>query len=626
MLTRNVLLVFVGLMAALLQCAYAQDNGGEKGQVEVGGEDNSPKGGDDNSLGRPEEDGDKQEDGTPDKTGGDDDNKPEEDETKPDEEQTDEKAVDEIIADVCQPAGDIKLGDKSIKAPCSVQPVIEFVCEGLGNFINTDDGSARERGDQDMEMYTTCLLGNGSSYKQDVKGCISCQESNGFFSQEQATMAREVFDQAIEELSNNPDEIQTISEIVEKLVEGRETPPAPTERPEKPVELNEYYKDQPEVQDHGNLDRLIEEIDADDQPGNSTSTEGAVVSPTDGAAPVRTDQAGASSSLGTQEAPSATGAPGQPRAGAEGQPQASAAGQPAGRRSLSKRTLTRRGLQRRQQFQNMLQATFTCSKPPPFRGCFRPVQMPPPPPREQRQQAPKPPTETKLAVPTTLIRTTSAARAEVKASATSAVSRPVATSQVGQANFMMAFVFVSWRQVMQCKGNNVYTYSPVFAQPVPVQDSPVTPQKPLAPQQQKRLPNLNKCQKCVKEAVPIQEVTKAPIPAVTTKGDEVCKEVIQSVDNNGSNDLQMMILIALIPQAPAQPQVCNQCIAGGAPTVVEIPQSRQPAVVVPGAGSRAPVAAQPNTPPPNSQVTRPNSQPNTQPKANIQPPPARICQ
>ncbi|RCI15901.1 hypothetical protein L249_1892 [Ophiocordyceps polyrhachis-furcata BCC 54312] len=552
MLSRNALLIFLGLMATLLQCAYAQEQAGD---VALKG-DQPAAGGGGNNVGRGGEAAKQDDDDDDDKAdekknevgtdGPNDKAQPqEEDDEVPAEEPEGgdqaaagsgipDEAAKQITEDVCLLVGTVKLGVPPIQAPCSVQEAMEVECQGRANFIDPADGSAVARGEQFMDTYNECLFGNGSTYTQDAKACIKCREANKLISTDEAGNLNKDLDESTQQLKTDPDINQTIQELMEAKMEKRGLPQPPAEIAERVVELKEYYPNPPKVQQVGGNNAR----EGGEEPGeNGSAREG-----------------------GGKEA-NESGADANKEAGAEGAPQA------AGRRL--RRSLTKRQERRSQQIIRMQTAKFLCSQPASnsrFSGFLRPVQV-----RQRQRDAPR-----NNAPPTTLRTTVVQTRSVTK---TVTATRAAPTQQTGsQLVVMSAFAFYTSRVVVQCQGRGVYVIAYTCSPPILMQNSALTPQKPLK-QPSKKLAVFNQCSECSKKQVPVTQIINKPVAAVTSKCDSnVCNEVTKDVQKAVTSDkLEPLVRFAIFDQAPVQLDIqCTVCVEQGKVVPVFVPDNRRP--------------------------------------------------
>ncbi|RDA85248.1 hypothetical protein CP532_2332 [Ophiocordyceps camponoti-leonardi (nom. inval.)] len=560
MLSRNALLIFLGLMATLLQCAYAQgqEETGEGGVALPGGGQPAAGGGGNNSEGggggrggeaaKPTADEAKDPDEKENETGtnGPKDKPPPQGQEPPQgeieiptEEPKDkaddkaaagsgipESAAKDMTKDACTLAGTVKLGVAPIQAPCTVIEAMEVECQGRSNFINPADGNAVPSGEQFMDTYKQCLLGKDSTYIQDAEACIKCKEANKLITSEEATKLRDELKESIDLLRKDDTINQTVKELREAKAESRGEMEKPEETADKVVELKDYYKNQPPVQQVGS--NSVDGVEAGGEPGKNGTTAGEENG--DGnRADGDGDKAG-----GPGEAP------------------------PPARRL--RRSLTKRQQQRAFFISMMVKANFICSTPlPPI---FPQVQF-----RQQLGVAPRikaPPQPTTLK--TTAVRT---------------AARPAPTQGTNnQLVVKSAFASCLCRVVIQCLGRGVYVIARTCAPPILMQNSAVTPQRRLE-QPSKRLPVFNQCSECSKKQVPINQITSKPVAAVTTKCDNnVCKEATKDVQKAVTSDnLLSMVLLVQFSEAPVQLENnCDRCLGGGNEVLpFLIPDNRQPA-------------------------------------------------
>ncbi|PHH80515.1 hypothetical protein CDD80_1282 [Ophiocordyceps camponoti-rufipedis] len=467
------------------------------------------------------------------------------------------ESIKSLFADPCQPDGDIKLGGDELQPPCSVQPVIETVCEQNVGVIKLE-GNAMPKGNQ--STYNTCLIGNGSSFKQDVEACINCRELANVYSKEQATQQREVTTVAFETLEKSANktgpEIKTFSEIVEEELEAnRPLQRAPDVNTDNtPPKITDYYKNPPKSQNIGDFQQLLEKGGKEEDAGGENGSPSASPSP---ASPSATNKA-----EDGEEADKAKGAP-------------------------KKRSLTRRKVQRRDQVQSMEQANFTCVRPPPRGGRRRRAIVP------VSQKPVNPPLRP-------------AARGAVLP------TNPVNNKDQQQGQMEERDFFMACLMVMHCKGQKLCTLATMCAKkPVPIQDSKATPLKTITPQQQQNnatLPVLSNCPACEQKPMPVEKVERPKIDPVTKKGDKTSELAIQKVDNNGVQGLKIELIFANVFLF-GQPQSCNDCLNGGAPVQLGGSQDSQP---VASGGQQGPQVAQPVAPQPNGQQPK-KQEPNEQP-------------
>ncbi|RDA90948.1 hypothetical protein CP533_3081 [Ophiocordyceps camponoti-saundersi (nom. inval.)] len=562
MLSRNALLIFLGLMVTLLQCAYAQEKPAGQGDVAQRAGDPAaaaPPGGAEAKAGGADaaEDDKKNEINTD----GEEDEKEKTEEGKESDKDNEvptegskknagsgEDAAKQITEDVCLLAGTVKLDVPPIQAPCSVQQAMEVECQGRANFINPDDGSAVARGEQFMDVYKGCLFGEGSTYTQDAKACIKCREANKLVSTDEAGKLNKDLDESIEQFKNEPEINQTIQEVMEARAEKRGLPEPPTEVAERVVPLTEYYQNPPPVQRVGtsSVEGAKEEEPGKD--GTETAKGG--------------DEKNKAEGEGKKADGSGTDAKKEAGAGAGAQPEAAAKGGAPRAARLDKRQVVR--IQR--QITMMETAEFFCSTPESRGGFFKPVQF-----RQAQQAAPNnAPKQTTLI--TTVTQKTTVTQTET------VTQQPAATPQAGQ-QVVSAVAFCPCRVIAQCKGKGVYVIAVTCEPPILMQNSALTPQKPIQ-KPQKKVADFSLCTVCNQKPVPVENVIQKPVAAVTSKcGEKVCQETTKNVQQAVTSDnLQPMVIFVQFSQdLEFQPNTeCNICQGLlSAP----VPQNRQPAQV-----------------------------------------------
>lgn len=167
------------------------------------------------------------------------------------------------IGDQCHPPGTYALGGSKPIPPCLAEQAISLKCE-IVTQVQTNPSEEKWR------AYHDCLAGEGSSYFEDVNGCLACKASHNHLSKEQFEWYSQRWADGQKAFTNDAVPKTTVWEYVLggiggttcQQIGGNETLrgwscwnqlPAGSGISAKDQSIEEYYKNRPKTQNIGSF-------------------------------------------------------------------------------------------------------------------------------------------------------------------------------------------------------------------------------------------------------------------------------------------------------------------------------------------------------------------------------------
>ncbi|KAJ6438717.1 G2/mitotic-specific cyclin cdc13 [Purpureocillium lavendulum] len=133
-----------------------------------------------------------------------------------------------LVGNQCHPGGTWSLGEALIP-PCIAEQIVSRTCEDLAH--------------GDFEVLRACLNSNGSSYEQDVYGCLACKKIHHHHSPREDAIWRAAWDQGFEEYKAANPVTKGVWDYVSTKVDFSRYPTDPKGIAEKPFfATEEYYR------------------------------------------------------------------------------------------------------------------------------------------------------------------------------------------------------------------------------------------------------------------------------------------------------------------------------------------------------------------------------------------------
>ncbi|KAG8418985.1 hypothetical protein J3459_011845 [Metarhizium acridum] len=169
------------------------------------------------------------------------------------------------IGDQCHPPGTYALGGDKAIPPCLSEQAIGLKCEIVTQVKKNTTSEAN------WKAYASCIKDNGSSYFQDVNGCLACKAAHNDLSQQQFDWFKERWAEGQKAFSNDTVPKGTPWDYVQGIIGGTKCQkngtnetvqgwdcwnqlPAGTGIATKNLTIDEYYKDRPETQNIGSFE------------------------------------------------------------------------------------------------------------------------------------------------------------------------------------------------------------------------------------------------------------------------------------------------------------------------------------------------------------------------------------